>query len=271
MQNSSKSKSITVLIVVAITLIACVWRTLLMLFGFDYDTHFFYNNTIATVMYIFVLLSGAIAYYFSKKIDTGKVDNSRCDSTCEILYTILNVLSAVIFATLFYSASTTPLPQMTLGRVTHWVALVSSAFSTIYFLLAVFDKKVNSSIITCFNIAPIIYLLCLSIDCFTSFSTKANSYYLFPHVISIIFLAFYILNKARNNYVAQEQKSSILPYSLIALLFLTFSFVPDVVILLNERMSFSLIDLLITVFKGIYIIISITDIHASAKAKNEEK
>lgn len=258
MQFFSKKAFTTIIIGISTAALAVVLRVLLMKFGFDYQSLFFDNNTLPTALYIFVLLSALFVLVFSKKVNTFNPINQKADF-------VLNILCMIAFVVLFFVKLSDSLPEMYILRLTHWGAVISSVASVVFYLLsAVFQNK-KTPALPYLNIAPVIYLLCISIDCFTSISVKANSYYLFPHIVSIIFLAFYIINNAKRNNCVYEKGIPTFSYSIMTMQILAFSVIPDVILIILSDAYFT--DPAITILKLTYLVRVAFEIHANKEDK----
>lgn len=260
MRNVSKSFIKSIGVTAAIAVISIVLRTVLMSFGFDSTTLFYKNDIWATLLYGFVLISAVMIFIFTR----GTTTHARTKGAVDM---ILKLIAAVISIGLLVSKAISPLPEPAIAKVTHYGALVSLVFAVIFYILDAFAKK-RSSALVLLNVAPVVYLICQLIDCFTSISIKANSYYLFPDVVALLVLAFYVLYDGKTDTISATDKGiSMYAYSLITFLFLAFSVVPDLFAPLNLNVT----EVLLSALKIVYIVFAVLNIIRISNTKSEDK
>lgn len=262
MQTVSKTIKNSIVITGALTLIAVIARIILMLVGFDSNTLFYKNDLWATLLYIFVLASAVAVFLSTKNITTHK----SVGGTSVI---ILNLMSVLVAIGLLITKCLSTVPEMAISRVTHWGAIFALVISVIFFILkAGKNGQRHTVLITLLNLAPVIYIICQLIDCFTSVSIRANSYYLFPDILSLLTLAFYVLYEGKIATVSSNEKGvPMFSYSLLMVYLVLFSAIPDFAVQINLTVT----SVLLSVLKLIYATFAIIVIIKTLNTKAEEQ
>lgn len=260
MQLSNKKIYKPIIFTATVTAIAVIARTVLMLTAFDKETLFFNNNLLPTVLYAFVLVSAGVIFVMTKRVTT----NTSITSTH---FSVLSILCAIVSVGLLISEALSSTPTMAIGVITHWGALVSLAFSVPFYLLSSSPRTNSLPSLPLLNIAPVVYLICRLIDCFTSISIKANSYYLFPNVLSLLALAFYVLYNGKLSTLNSRDKGiPMFAYSLLTAMLLLFSAITDFVVPLKITAT----DILLAALKIVYVIFAVINIVNTLKNNTEE-
>ena len=262
MQILSKKLCKPIVITAVITLISVFLRTVLMLVGFNKESLFYKNDIWATLLYAFVLISCVVIFLTSKNITTHQTPRG-------VAYSTFNLLSAAVMIGLLIAKATSQVPLMTIGRVTHWGAMIFLVISVIFYLLNS-SKMTNTSSASMIllNVAPMIYLICQLIDCFTSISIKANSYYLFPDVLSLLALSFYVLYDGKVRTLnSTDNGIPMLAYSLLTILLLSFSVITDLIVPINLTAT----NVLLSILKIIYVAFSVLTVVKTVKTEAEDK
>lgn len=245
MQSSTKNTKLIFIITLALTLTFVIFRSAVMLMGFDFESRFFSSNALATFMYAIVLITSIVIYLISKNVEVSysvSEWDKLFDTLCLITFTIISVVKL-----------TQQTPFMPVERVTLTISLLFGILSVVYYALSIFSK--NEFAIRLLNVAPIVYLLSETIYSFVIVSGKANSYYLFADIFSVLILGYYILNKAKTFLGASENKSKIFfAVSLVSIMLISFSLFPDLILLISGKMTFDATYILISTLKLIYVI-----------------
>lgn len=234
------------------SLIAVVLRCLLTVFNFDYNTLFFVQKLPATILYFAVLLFAAAVFFASKKI-------AVCDIKPSKIHKILDLLTLVIFITLFINRLRTPADALGIANALRYVSIVSLLISSLYFALAVFFNKSSlNALIGFLNIFPVIFFAVELMDGFIGMSSKANTYHLLPNILSLLVIAFFIINEAKQKIGPDKDSPVYLcSHSALTFIILAFSALPDLFIALTSgnsiaKMSFE--EILFLILKFIYIV-----------------
>lgn len=245
MPKTSKKINLLLLITIAVTIIATALRFTAMYLNFDFETKFFINKALVTFLYAFVLIAVVVIFKASK--DVAVSDTNPKDT----LSIILNIFSLIIFALIFFIKLKEGTTEVLLEKVTWYVSVVSCLASVCYFA----SSRINSSFVKVLNLSPVIFLIAELVQTFVSVSSKANSYYLFPNIISLLALAFYILNDGKNKVSdISDDPVPICSFSLITFILLFFSAVPDAVMMITDGFELTKTYVLITVLKLIYLV-----------------
>ena len=141
-----------------------------------------------------------------------------------------------------------------LDKVTWYISVIFSLASVCYYVL----NRIDSSWVRVLNLCPVIYLIAELVRTFVSVSSKANSYYIFPNIIALLALAFYILNEGKSKVSdISEASSSLYSASLISFVLLIFSALPDIAMMITHGFELTKSYVLITALKLIYLVMNL--------------
>ncbi len=260
-QKSNKLIFLSVFSVIAAIVFSCI-RILLMIKGFDFESLFYKNDLPATLLYCFVLIGSLLIYIVSKNNITLTQEKS-------VVSTLKDILSMIVFVLLFIYGLKQNIYTSGIAQITHYISLVTSLISVFFYVYSAFSNR-ETNFLRVLNIAPVLYLISELVTTFTVISSRANSYYLFPDVISILVLAYFILHESKAKFVTENQSTALLSISLISVMILAFSALPDVILVSTHRISFSMLYILLTVLKLIYLFFAVYTVFNLTKTSKEE-
>ena len=247
MQNRLKNVFITFALTLSASVIFIAARLTLMFTNFDPNTLFYLSNTPAIITYLLLLIAALTVFILSKGSDTIK-------SYRNTFFKVSDILLAILFA-IFVATSLAELNSpMPIVKITAVISLICALISIIFYFLNAFIKK-NTTAIALLNVMRVLFLSSELIKAFTQVSASANSFYLFPKIISILFLAFFVLTEAKTN-LPDASRFSVPMYAVssVTFLFVSFSVIPDLVLWATGILDFEIYDLAFAMLK---IIISI--------------
>lgn len=262
MQKNIKRETILLFVTLLLVILFVAFRTSIMLTSFDFENLFFKNNLFATIMYIGILLVCVALFFLARSTEFYASKTSILQKICNF---VLGISFVFLFINELFSASDLTL----IDTITRYVSLVASILSIAFYLLsALFDKQTSNGLIKALNLSPVIYLISEFISVFISTSSKANSYYRFPEIISDLILSFFILYLAKAEIVDEEEKVSLFPLSLITIIILSFSIIPDCILMITKNVSANAEQIVVTVIKLVYIILATNTSISHIKKEN---
>lgn len=251
MQNIKKITTLFITSIV-LSLIVVTARFLLINNSFDFETKFFNNTTLAVIISVFAVFSAVILFVMSKKTKFVISDKS-------IATTLLNSCAAIVFILIFiatYTAKHT-MPLNGIERVTRIISLITSILSVAYYGASVVSsflkKPLSNTVLRLLNLSPVIYFASELISTFSKVSGQANSLYHFPHIISILVLAFFILSYSKSKINGLVNNNiSLTGYVLAAIIIFPFSALPDLVFHFNGAIPLTKAELILSILKVLY-------------------
>lgn len=272
MQNNYlKIKNISISLFLS-TAILTVLRTLLLFFGFSFETSFFKNDIQAYLLYIAFLLVIAVTGLMcrSVKLEYSTPKNFMSDAT--------HSLSAIFFISAFilyivkladYSKNL-PYSSNLIRAVCYTLCICSAFLSALYYVLRLFSKKEKSFIVAATGACPSIFFASFLIEKFATVSASAASLSHFADIISILVLAFFILKDSRN-LIPNSETPKTSPFRFfVTFIALSFSAIPDLITIIAKINSFNVEATLLLVLKVIFMIFSLSEIFFFSKASRED-
>lgn len=265
MLDTQKNKKTIIIITLVLAAFSAVLRGLLVHFNFDFDTCFFNNNNYATAIYIGIILIAVALHFLFKKVSS---ENDVCEKDANIF----DLLLLVLFIVLFFSKVSAKIPLITIEKVAHVISAVAAFCSAVYYAVSYFCyKNLNKELLRLVNLAPVIYLIAILISTFVAISGKANSFYQFPHLLSVLVIAFWILRISKSKIALENSNNNLISLSAIVVVLVAFSAFPDAIFIISKKMSFNTEYIFLTVFKLIHFSAAICYICKSFIKPQEEK
>ncbi len=252
MKNISQSMKLF-LATVFVSIFIIIERIASLILNFDFNTLFYNNNFIPTVIYITLLAVSIIIYFKAKGIKLECIKNNSFD-------VILNILLLISFIMLFIEIINEKTFLIPIQYIIHKISLVASGLSVLCYILSLTYTNKSNSFILFLNIFPTILLASELILTFTQISGKANSYYLFPDIISTLVVAYLILALAKIKAASSGDTNNFISIALISILCVSVSIIPDMIFIIMQKFVYSYKDILFMVIKAIYLMAAVNSI-----------
>lgn len=265
--NKTKYNNFVILTVV-LSFIATLSRLTAMIFAFDFKSFFYTNDIIPYSVYIIYIICGTVLYLLGKNFKESDPSPRN-----KVLYEALLALTTIVFIALAIIGANKSSAyfgnifeeRTLLKNITNAVYPIFAALSAIYFLLRLFLKNPRRHSLSLLALSPVVFFAILLVERFSVISASATSLSHFPDVISLLFIAFYMLNEGKA-LIPKENQSSAVSTSIGALcaLSLSFSAIPDLIFTVSANNELSLEEIFFLILKLIYIV----HIYNNSKQKN---
>lgn len=242
--------------VLLMSIILIFMRSALLIFGFDFESSFFKSDALAYSLYALLIVSCALAFAMSRSIMPTLKNPPKSNLT-----DVLLSLATIIFVCFFVIYITKALDYFAIdsyGRnplktASFILCIPSSILSTLYYLVRLFASNKKSGPLSLLAVFPVIFLSALLLERFATVSASAASLCHFPDVISLLILAFFILNEGKL-FIPNDRRSAIIPSCLISFIALSFSSVPDLITLLLGRNVLNFEAIIFLILKAVFAI-----------------
>jgi len=270
MQNLKKISTlfVTTLLLAALGVIG---RFVLISNYFDAETKFFTNTTFAIIVSVYVILSAVAMYILSKKISYAIPSSGTLPS-------VLNICASIVFVIILFITLTTKsqLPVNGIEKVTNVISCIAAIMSVIYYsasaVFAFSKKNLYTGVFRLMNLSPVLYLASELISTFAKVSGQANSLYYFPYIISILVLAFFIFTDSKSKIIGlSNNRVPVLGYSLVSLIVLPFSAIPDLALHFKGTVPLSKIEITHCILNLLYFVYITSMLIAKLNAFKEDK
>ncbi len=266
--DHTKIKNVSLAVTLTATLLILL-RSLLLIFGFDFEEAFFKNDTLAYSLYALFILGTVLSYVFGKgiKAEFLSVERSKAVETVLSLAAAVFLLLTVLYITKLSEYSVTEIKNP-LKSVSYSICLPAAALSAVYYVLRLFTKK-NGTALSLLALCPVIFLSSLLLERFATVSASASSLSHFPDVMSLLILAFYMLGEGKS-FIPEGTKKSRLPSLFAVFTALTFSAIPDLLTLVIPSNILYFEDVCYLLLKLIFIAYVIIEALSFSKSLNKE-
>lgn len=245
--------SVSVLLMSAILVFL---RCALLIFGFDFETSFFKNDTLAYMLYTLLIGVCAVSLAMSRNISPISIIPPK-----QPLTDILISLATVVFVcfAVIYTIKTVgyfrlaPYERNPLKTASFILCLPTAVLSAVFYAIRLFSAKEKSSLLSIFALSPVIFLSALLLERFATVSASAASLSHFPDIISLLILAFFMLVEGKA-FIPTNGKSAVIPTSLITFITLSFSAIPDFITLIIGRNVLNFEGVLFLILKTVFTI-----------------
>lgn len=256
------------------SVILVLMRCALLIFGFDFESSFFKNDTLAYLLYALLIGASVVSFVMARNMAPVSITPHKKPAT-DILVSLTAVIFicfAVIYTVKaighFNPANYTRNPLKTVSIL---LCLPTAILSAVYYVIRLFSTKEKGALLSLFAISPVVFLSSLLLERFATVSASAASLSHFPDVISLLILAFFMLVEGKS-FIPTNRKSAIIPTSLITLTALSFSAIPDLITFIIGRNVLNFEGIIFLILKTIftvYVFITITLIARDMKETKE--
>lgn len=253
------------------SLLLVLIRCAVMAFGFDFDTSFYTSDTVAYVIYALFIVGLIAPFVACRNAESKAYSSSRLTLFKEIVFGLLAAIFLTFFVLYVVKIITAPTEGYTiLKKISHAVCLIFSFVACVYYVLRLFTSKKQGTVLALLSCAPSIFLSSMLIEKFAAIAASAASLSHFPDIISLLLLAFFMLNEGKSfipEYTVKASKK--LSLILCTTVALSFSALPDIfsVIALTNTLSAEAIAFLI--LKMICLVYSISEALYYVKSTKE--
>lgn len=261
----TKKVNVSILFLLSCILLV-VLRTLLLVFGFDFEMKFFTENTLVYPLYVLYALVLILPRFLCKKL-TVPFHREKKSLVRDILFaamaSLFLSLALISFSNLSQIGENS---RSTINLICNIVAVPTALLSSIYYIMRIFSNKTASAPLSLMASCVPVFLASVLVREFAEISSSSASLYYFPDVMSLLILAFFLLDEGKH-FVPNVDENSLkrkfyvfsLPTSLL------FSALPDLVTLLSHLTTFSLEGMVLLIMKLVFSLYAITEAVYSVK------
>lgn len=255
------------------SLILCVIfvlaRTCLLVFGYNFELNFFKNQNTAYVLFLLFAVFLFIILLSKKLFVPCDVNNdaSPFSKGCYILVSIVFVLLFIIYTKEMLSYSKAPIYEKNALKTGTTYLLSPLSLISAFFTFTKVRGKSSKTLSSILAIFTVLFFGVVLIEKFARISATSMSLPLFPDVLCLLFMAYFVLVEGKE---AIGEKVKTPAFYLAFFSAITFSTLPDLLMLsLEKAVLTDTRDTLFIILKILFILLSCEKIISFIKAQKD--
>ncbi len=263
--NRTKKVNISILFLLSCTFLVLL-RTLLLVFGFDFEMKFFTENTLVYPLYVLYALALILPRFLCKNL-TVPFRREKKSIVCDILFAAMAALFLSLALISFSNISQIgENSRSTINLICNIVAIPTALLSSVYYIMRIFSDKTPSVPLSLAATCVPVFLSSVLVREFAEISSSSASLYYFPDVMSLLILAFFVLDEGKHFIPNVDENSLKKKFYLFSLpTSLLFSALPDLITILTRLATFGLEGIVLLIMKLVFSLYAIAEAVYSVK------